>query len=326
MKNKAVSLCLVIALAACGPDRVAGGNGTSTDNVLTARILSIDSLASLVPPGDTNDYPLFVQLDSGSIDFDKSHPDGRDLRVAYDSQPLAFQLREWNTTERFGNFWVRIPKSLRNSGAKLEIHIGRDSVTPRADSSATWKGIPDSVRQKVTTILLADFESGSKTLDLPCKCNEWYVAKSGYAVIDSLKTGIEAAGAGRAGKAFHLSYSAIDPEWTIFGSRMGTRYTYRFGKLDSVTFWARGTGIFRLALENRFDPYNLTKAWKVFYAQTGWTRYTVRPAEFEPWSSFSYGWDIVKSQVNTITFFGQNGTDLWVDDVRLHGLSPAELQ
>lgn len=326
--RRIAALSLLSLLAACGPDRVAGGNGTSTDNVVTARLLSVDSIASVLPDGDTGAYPLFVAIDSGVIAFDSAHPDGRDLRVTdSDNNPLSFDLRQWDAVTHHGRVWVRLPRFKRGSNQMITLKVGRDSTIPRTDSAATWNAIPDSVRRKVSSILLSDFETDSTRLNLPCRCNDWYTSASDAAMIDTAKTGIESAGRGRSGHAFHLAYSgAIMPSWALVGSQLGKRPFHRFSGLDSITFWARGSGYLRIALENRFDLYNLTKAWQIYGVGTEWVRYSVKPSDFMQMELYSYGWEIVKDQVNTLTFFAQNGTDLWIDDVRLHGISPAEVR
>lgn len=326
--RRIAALSFLWLLCSCGPDRVAGGSGTSTDNVVTARALSVDSIASVLPDGDTGAYPLFVAIDSEVIAFDSAHPDGRDLRVTdSDNNPLSFDLRQWDAVTRHGRVWVRLPRFKRGSNQTITLKVGRDSTIPRTDSAATWKAIPDSVRRKVSSILLSDFETDSTPLNLPCGCNHWYTSASAYAAVATAKTGIENAGRGRLGRAFHLAYSgAVAPEWALVGSQLGARPFHRFNGLDSITFWARGSGYFRIALENRYDPYNLTKAWQIYLLGTEWVRYSVKPSDFLPMELYSYGWEIVKDQVNTITFFAQNGTDLWIDDVRLHGISPAEVR
>lgn len=326
--RRLAALSFLWLLCSCGPDRVAGGSGTSTDNVVTARILSVDSIASVLPDGDTGAYPLFVAIESNTLSFDSAHPDGRDLRVTdSDNNPLPFDLREWNAVTRHGRMWVRLPRFQRGSNQKIALRVGRDSTVPRTDSTATWNGIPDSVRRKVSSILLSDFEVDSTLLNLPCRCNNWYTSASASTMVDPAKTGIENAGRGRLGRAFHLAYfGGVMPNWALVGTQLGAKPFHRFSGLDSITFWARGSGYLRIAVENRYDPYNLTKAWQIYGVGTEWTRYSVKPSDFMAMELYSYGWEIVKDQVNTLTFFAQNGADLWIDDIRLYGISPAEIR
>lgn len=317
---------------ACSHDPLAGGNGTSTDNVVTARTLPIDSLAASLPDGDAGPYPLFVQIDSSTLDFASSYPDGRDLRVTNDSSmPLPFQLREWNPAQRHASIWVRLPRLERGAKRSIALRIGRDSTVSRSNPFETWKGVSDSTRQNVSSVLLADFETGSLVLGTPCGCNSWYMGHSPKTVIDTPRSGIDSAGKGRSGKAYHLAYkAAVNPDWALVGSRLGdilNHPTHRFGGLDSITFWARGNGTLRIALEDGRDTGTHSKAWRIIdsFPSTTWKRYRVRPSDFEIPTFYSQGWQAVKDRINTITIFGQDGSDFWIDDIRLHGLSPAEI-
>ena len=322
-----IALLVAAFLVACGSDRVAGGNGTSTDNVVTARRLRIDSILALLPPGDSAPYPMLVQIDSNTIAFDSAHPDGRDLRIYRDSTPLAFQLREWSSIDRRASVWVRIGSNDRgDTNKRITLRIGRDSTVSRSNAAATWQGVTDSVRQKTSSVLLSRFDTDSLLVGTPCKCNWWYVGKSTYAYVNP-KSGLDSAGRGRPGKAFHLSYSnASAPNWALMGTRLGFG-THRFAGLDSITFWARGNGILKVSVEDYRDPYNISKAWQTIsnLSYNTWTRYKVRPAEFDPPDTYNLGWFWVNNRINTFTVFGQEGSDFWITDIRIHGISPAEV-
>jgi len=320
-----IALSALSFLVACGADRVSGGNGTSTDNVVTARMLSIDSILSRLPQGDEGAYPLLVQLDSTTIAFDSAHPDGRDLRVYRDSTPLPFQLREWNSYERRASAWVRLSPADRGPGKHLTLKIGRDSTISRSDAAATWQGVTDSVRQKVSTIRLSAFDTDSLLVGTPCRCNTWYTGNSNGVLVTS-RSGIDSAGKNRPGNAYHLSYAyAVWPGWALMGTRLGTT-VHRFSGMDSITFWARGNGSMRVALEDGRDPYNISKAWAVFDTLTSsWKHYTVRPQDFIAPDAYNLGWLLVKNRINTFTVFGQNGSDFWITDIRIHGISPSEI-
>jgi hypothetical protein len=322
------SACLL--LAACD-ERVAGGNGTSTDNVVTARVLSVDSMALGLPLDGRGPYPLLVTLDSQNFDFSHSFPDGSDLRIQrMDSTPLPFQIREWDSASGHASLWVRLDSLRFGTGQRIRLRANKDSTTNRSDPAGTWSGVSDSVRRDVASVLLADFENGSSLVPLPCACNNWYASASSGAALTlpakgaAFATAIQAAGDGRTGHALHLSFTAKSPEWVLAGTNLGFGY-HRFGGLDSVTFWAKGVGTMHISLENRRDTSGHMKAWAGFVMDTGWTRYAIKPSQFEaPGSTF--GWRPgVSDSVTTFSVFGQDGTDLWIDDIRFNGISPSEI-
>lgn len=318
-------------------EQTAGGNGTSTDNVVTARRLSVDSIARDLPVvQDSGPYPLLVRLDRQLVDFSKSWPDGSDLRFQdSDSTPLPFQIREWDSTAGHASAWVRMPQLRLGKGRFLFLRLGRDSVQSRSSAAKTWAGVADSVRARVASILLADFESQPTVALLPCACDTWYVNASSGGHLNyptqgsSFSLAVQSAADSKRGHAAHISYSAPSPQWALIGTRLG-RGWHRFGGLDSITLWAKGNGTMYVALENGRDTTGYLKAWKSFQLGSDWKSYTVYPSQFDPTyttaGGLTAGWGAVKDSVNTFTVFGQGGSDLWIDDVRFHGLSPAEVQ
>ena len=320
-------------LASCF-DQVAGGSGTSTDNVVTARLLlSVDSITRYLPPGDTGPYPLLVRLDSRHIDFAKHALDSAGLRFEQvaDSAPLAFQLREWSPTAGFASAWVRIPHYRRGWGQYIAMRIEKDSTVSRSDAVAAWAGVSDSVRTQVATVLLADFDSSPGIPLLPCACDTWYASASAGGKLtlpaagNPFTSAIQSSGTSR-GKALHVSFTAKSPEWVLAGTLLGTGY-HRFAGLDSITFWAKGSGIMHIALENGRDTSGYMKAWVGFYLDTGWTRHVIKPSQFDPqsYTGKTAGWTAVRDSISRFSVFGQDGSDFWIDDIRFHGLSPAEI-
>jgi len=325
----------VLGFLAC-EDRVADGNGTSTDNVVTARGLRVDSLAKDLLDGDSGAYPLLVNLDRRNIDFAKSWSNGADLRIQRpDSSPLPYQIREWDSVSGHASFWVRLDRFRRGSGQSILMRLGKDSVQSRSNAYATWAGVSEAVRLKVASVLVDDFEKATQTSLLPCGCDTWYARSSTNAKQYSpapgapFATAIQATGSVH-GKALHLSYSNAywsNQDWVLAGVRLGTAFQ-RLAGLDSITFWTRGNGNMRLSLENGFDTTWFSKAWLGLKVDTGWTRHVVKPSQFDPASvtGKTNGWMAVRDSITLLTVFGYDGSDLWIDDIRLHGLSPADIR
>ena len=94
-------------------------------------------------------------------------------------------------------------------------------------------------------------------------------------------------------------------------------------KLDSITFYAKGSGALKLSLERweKAASDNL-KAWTAdIPLSTSWTPITVTPADFlSPESdTLSTGWESVKSTVTRLHFFGIGGSELSLDDIKIYG-------
>lgn len=329
--------CAFALVASCGDaDRSAGNSGTSTDNVVTARLYSIDSIAARLERPDTGAYPLLVELDSSDIDFSKALPDGGDLLVQKDdSSALPFHFREWNQRERIASLWVRVPRADLWWHRSIRISHGGDVRWDAADSAATWKGVSAAMRSRVTSFTIADFEQDSAFALLPCQCNRWYVGWSSDATLYSpYKThAVEPAiayDAERKSRALHLVWSASISGWVLFGTRLGTTW-HRLASLDSVVFWAKGNGAIRIAFEDRADSSGLNssdlrKAWANVDLSPVWKRYSVRPSDFLPPDQWNVGWPAIRERSNTFTVFGVTGSEFWIDDIQFHGISRFELR
>lgn len=323
----AIGLALLVA---CDADRSAGNNGTSTDNVVTARLYSVDSIAARLERPDTGAYPLLITLDSSGIDFSKALADGGDLLIqTEDSTPLPFQIREWSPLEQSASLWVRIPRADLWWNKYIRILHGGENRWNASDSTAAWTGVSDSMRRKVTSLLLADFEQDSLFALLPCECNRWYMGWSVGTVIlrPALGGRIESAvgyDSIRKSDVLHFAWASPATGWMLFGTRLGTTI-HRMAALDSIVFWAKGNGTIRIALEDRRDSSDVEKAWALVQLDASWKRYSVRPADFDAPDQWSVGWASVRGRVNTFTVFGVSGSELWIDDIRMFGISGHEL-
>lgn len=325
-----VALLAALLLAGCGEDRAAGNNGTSTDNVLTARI-SIDSVAFALARPDTGAYPLLVRLDSGAVRHDLTLPAGADLSVRFDDDsPAVFAVREWDRTSRLASVWVKIPRPLLGRNRQLRISYGDGVPRSLSDTQAVWKGVSPTLRRNLTSLVLADFEQDSLLTPLPCACNRWYAnASPGTNLLTPapgkpIESAIVADPTGKRTWVLHMSWNGPVGHWVLAGTRLGTR-NHRLRTLDSITLRARGSGVLRVALEDGRDSSERSKAWAPVTLEPEWKRVVIRPSDFDPPDQWNYGWFAVRDRVNTFTLFGQQGTDLWVDDVVLHGVGPQDL-
>lgn len=130
--------------------------------------------------------------------------------------------------------------------------------------------------------------------------------------------------ASRNSQVFHGKYIvAADPyAWVLVGTGMDE--VRNFSSIDSIAFYAKGTGKIRLALENWESYSKSAKAASAWVSlDTAWTRYVFKPSDLcynsieiraceESWSS-------VKKQVKQIHIFPSVGKDFYIDDVVLYG-------
>lgn len=274
--------------------------------------------------------PLLLRLDSSNFDFDAARADGADLRVSrFDGSPLSFTLRDWSVQARRASLWVRLDSFRRGADERIVLSWGDKDAPSASDPAATWADVPDSLRLATASVLVADFESGTGALSLPCECNRFYTGgDSGVLSLPrqgaDIDSAIEAAGKGRDGKALHVVFAANGTRYGLIGSRLG-HGVHRFGALDSITIWARGTGAIRVTLENSLDTTADSKAWAFIHPDSIWRQFSIRPSDFEAPASAVRGWQAIKDSVNTLSLFVNDGGDLWIDDIRFLGLTESDI-
>lgn len=324
----------LLVIGSCAePRSLAGGTGTGTDNTVTARLvsLSIDSTMETTQGSTATPVPLLLRLDSSNFRFEDARDDGADLLVTRaDGRPLPTILRDWDKRARRASLWVRLDSFRRGTREHLTLSWGHPDRVVASNPAGTWSGIPDSIRFARATVLVSDFESGTGAVSLPCRCNSFYSGETvdgalllpvPHARIDSA---IGPAGAGRPGKALHVVYSSTGLNYGLVGTRLG-RGPNRFAGLDSLVLWLRGTGSLRVALENSLDTTVGSKAWVTIRPDTNWRRIAIRPSDFNAPTAAARGWRAIEDSVNTLSFFFHDGGEMWIDDIRLHGLTASDI-
>lgn len=112
--------------------------------------------------------------------------------------------------------------------------------------------------------------------------------------------------------------------YVIFGMRISAEGMDLSG-MDSVGFYAKGSGSVRLSLERwEINASDNLKAWTAdIPLSSSWAHYTVKPSDFlAPESdTLSTGWESVKRTVTRFHFFGVNGSELSLDDITVYGVS-----
>ncbi|PWJ68970.1 MULTISPECIES: hypothetical protein [unclassified Fibrobacter] len=128
----------------------------------------------------------------------------------------------------------------------------------------------------------------------------------------------------RESKVFSTKYElAKDPyAWALLGSKL--EELKNFTAIDSIEFFAKGNGNVRVALEN-WESYskNAKAASEWMKVDSVWTRMVVKPSNLcvnssEKWAC-DEAWDGVKTQVRQLHFFFAAGSEISIDDVKIHG-------
>ena len=136
----------------------------------------------------------------------------------------------------------------------------------------------------------------------------------------------------RKSKVFHAKYSLIATNnfdaWVVTGMLLRGE-GWNLSSLDSISFYAKGSGQIRLALEN-WDresevaglSLKASSDWKKL--ESKWTRYVVKYEDLCYNSqdlNFCYiAWNSLKDDVRQLNFFVREGTEFYLDDIVLYGV------
>ena len=85
---------------------------------------------------DRVDFPIKLTFDSSNFTFEFARSDGKDVRVGERSngtQMLNMWLATWDTTNRVGVIWLKIPSLLANETKALYVYFGNSTDTGISD-------------------------------------------------------------------------------------------------------------------------------------------------------------------------------------------------
>lgn len=329
------ALLLPFAAAGCLDERI-GGTSTETENAVVARAFLVDSV---LPETDLPaDEPVVatLRLDSSRFDFSASRADGKDLEVArMDGQPIPFEIAFWDPAISRGRLRVRIDTSLRGSDTRLQVRSGLSPAT-RFSSTAVWADIPSARRLAWNSALVDDFESGNLLYNRLPVSSFWFLGGSLTA------SGSAPANGGRTGTSLHLvcSPGQCGTDRTLLTATMLANSPRSFRALDSIEFWTRGSGSVWIAFESldsvqmgrmqrgRLDSLEPRRCWTSRTLDTTWRRWSIKPSDFDATDGLTgnVGWMALRDSINYLTVLLQNGSELWIDDIRLHGIELDDLR
>lgn len=241
--------------------------------------------------------------------------------------------------------WVQIYGTDRKVKTDSEGNYEIDSLAPAAYGVRVVVG--DSAFNEMVTvksaeiseekvITLIDFESGvTSHLDVKHEYVAFMDKMDSNVItvpsIDNPIEGVEEAGAGREGHAFHWTSKMTKGGcWSFFEIEFCPyNASCDLSALDSVELYIRGTGIYSVNLESLGKANLQGKAMRLdsLDSPDEWVRISVKPSDFgKPDSSWgNFGWDIVRTKITSLSVFALDDAEFWLDDIKLYGIKREDL-
>jgi hypothetical protein len=308
----------------CDHQRLAGGT-TETDNMASARVMRVDSLLPSWNRPVAVATVATLRLDSSTFDFEASTDEGRDLVVeTLDGLRLPFRIAFWDKGAARGRIQVRLEPDQLQPGARIRLRWGL-ADSDRTDSAAVWKAISDSQRLALTSVLVGDFEDSGLRSGLP-NAGVWYSHAADSATIS--EPSIVDAGQGRPGKALRVAFSLPPTKGYAFVGVLLADGIRSLRSLDSIELWARGTqATLSVSLDHQSGT-KVPKAWTSRSLDSTWRRFAIRPVDFDSGTGVggNVGWIGVRDSVANLSLFAARAGEMWIDEVRLHGIDRADLE
>lgn len=337
MKNATRMLVLLLLFAGAGcQDQRSAGTSTETENAIVARSFPVDSILPTLLGKDDDPVVATLRLDSSNFNFSSSRVDGKDLDVVTDDdKALAFDLVSWDPTAALGRLRVRLEPHYREQSSIIKVRTGLPAAN-RSSDSAVWKDVPSHLRLAWSSVLLDDFESGNLLHNGFPDSSFWFLGGS------ITGSGIVAASNGRSGSVLHLTcnLNQCTTDKGLLAATSLTNTYHSFRALDSIELWTRGTGRLWVTLESldslqmarlargRIDSVQPRRAWTSRPLDTQWNRVAIRPSDFDPadGQEGNVGWLAMRDSINYFTILLDSGTEMWIDDIRFHGILAEDLR
>ena len=278
-------------------------------------------------------FVLTLRLDSTNFDFSKARDDGSDLQLfTSKGATVPMAIDSWEPDIKSAVINIRL-ESLKDTADTWTLEWGNpDATSPKKVD--VWKDISDSLWYELNTIEIFNFESGSTRSDLPSplKRDSWYAQlHKTDTLTDSVTTSYISTAAITStdiwlSKVLHVEYKVDFPDIMVFGTRL-TRHPHDWSRMDSLVVWMKTDGEFEIILETLDEDYNYKASYKGKGAGTSeWKRYVVKPEDFTYKIRDYHGWEFVRNKITNFTVFMYNGTDFWIDNVRVYGVNRDDLK
>ena len=275
---------------------------------------------------------LVLRLTEENFDFSKAEKDGSDIRLYDGSNNLIpFEIDGWDTTINSATLNIRV-ESAADTVRPWMLMWG-DKKAKKIEDVKVWEGLSDSLVKALNSVEVLNFEAGTDLNALPAPLNyNWYVQPHDSATVknnlDQKPTnGIEKADSTIFGKnMLHVQYQANKlGRYVVIGTRIAA-HQHDLSRLDSVEVWLKGSGDFEVFLETIVESDTNYKTSYKGSVNEEWTRVAIKPSDFTNPDKKSYhGWDVTRNKITRFTIFVYNGTDIWIDNVRMYGINLDDL-
>ena len=296
-----------------------------------SRVIALDSTISdwMRPIADTT--VIFVRLNSANFNFSEAMKNGNDIRFTDQSGTrLQFKRSYWSDSLQQAELQIRINGT--SSVESLTMYWGKTaaidaSCNTNENKCDVWSNLPDSLVTAIHSVKLLDFEKQKleSTFDYGNGTRDWYFnpQDSNVTTIPSRENVQEAFEKSdeRGGYVFHWkSSSKKNGKWSMIGSRVNKNPSSLEG-IDSIAFYAKGSGELGFAIEVLEEPTGKTKY--VDYLDSKWKRFCFKPSDFVAGDGEfgNMGWDFVKQRATTISIWIVDESEMWIDDVILYGVN-----
>lgn len=215
----------------------------------------------------------------------------------------------------------RSSSSAEDPGSSSSPEESKSSSSAESSSSSE---LSSSSSKEFVSMVFEDFEDS-----VSFAAKNWYfsadtAAQINYPTLLSNYWDAVVDNSDRNGHVFSGYFSTEPGGYVIFGTRISTE-GIDMSDLDSVTFYAKGSGNLRFALERwESTSSDNLKAWtKDLPLTSSWTRFSVSPTDFQlpEDDTLSTGWESVKKTVTRVHFFATSGQEISLDDITVYGLT-----
>lgn len=249
--------------------------------------------------------------------------------------------------------WVQVYGTDRLVKTDGEGFYEMDSLPPfeydlryTVGDSVVEKAAAVDAGEKTSTYVYTFQPDSVKVLDFESDDEEFFIGDLGITVTgymsstdsgvttvpaldEKMESFIDSAGAGRKGRALHWTSSAVFGKWSFFGTWVCEEETpCDLSAMDSVVFYARGTGVISIAFETlgASNTEGKTLAYDTLDTGGKWKRVSLKPSNFKPRDDLygNLGWDVISKAVTTISIAAYDETEFWIDDVVLYGVKPSD--
>ena len=249
--------------------------------------------------------------------------------------------------------WVQVYGTDRLVKTDGEGFYEMDSLPPfeydlryTVGDSVVEKAAAVDAGEKTSTYVYTFQPDSVKVLDFESDDEEFFIGDLGITVTgymsstdsgvttvpaldEKMESFIDSAGAGRKGRALHWESSAVFGKWSFFGTWVCEEESpCDLSAMDSVVFYARGTGVISIAFETlgASNTEGKTLAYDTLDTGGEWKRVSLTPSNFKPRDDLygNLGWDVISKAVTTISIAAYDETEFWIDDVVLYGVKPSD--